>query len=247
MKVLTLDIETQPNLAYVWDMWNANPGSNLKMVKEFGRVICFSGKLLDDFEVRYHSDFHDGHKRMVRKAHELLDYCDVVVTYNGKAFDIKHLNREFLLQGLTPPSPYKHIDLYQVIKGKFKFASNKLDHVASQLEIGSKLKHAGFDLWIECMNGNIDSWDKMREYNMQDVVLTEELYLKLRPWIDTHPNINSYSEDEVEGCTRCGSMDYQKRGTYATSYGVKQQYWCKNCGGWFTHKLSDRLTEFRSV
>lgn len=245
MNLLTLDIETMPHLGYMWDLWNQNIG--LKQIKELGRVTCFAAKIQGDFEVRYHSDFHDGHKRMIEKAHELLSYADVIVTYNGKAFDVRHLNREFLLQGLGPPSPYQHIDLYQVVKKHFKFASNKLDHVSDQLKIGTKVKHAGFDLWVDCMNGDIDAWDKMREYNMQDVVLTEQLYLELLPWINNHPNINVYSPEAVEGCTRCGSMDFQERGTYENTFAIYKRFWCKDCKGWFKHKLSEKLTEFRSV
>lgn len=245
MKLVTLDIETMPHLGYMWDLWNQNIAP--KQVKEFGRVASFAAKIHDDFEVRFYSDFHNGHTNMVKKAHELLSYADVLVTYNGKAFDIKHLNREFLLLGLGPPSPYQHIDLYQVVKKQFKFASNKLDQITGQLKIGNKVKHAGFELWIDCMNGDIDAWDKMREYNMQDVVLTEQLYDELLPWITNHPNIAVFSEDEVEGCTRCGSMNFQRRGEYTNTFAVYQRYQCNECHGWFKHKLSEKLTEFRSV
>lgn len=244
-KILTIDIETMPHLAYIYDLWNQNISP--KMVKEFGRVTCFAAKLLDDDIVRYSSDFHNGHKAMIKEAHDLLSYADIIVTYNGKAFDVKHLNREFFLAGLGPPKPYQHIDLYQVAKREFKFASNKLDNIAQQVQIGSKVKHAGFDLWLDCMNGDIDAWDKMREYNIQDVVLTEELYLKMLPWIKNHPNINLFSDEDVEGCPRCGASDFQKRGTYENTFATYQQYWCKVCHGWFKHKLSEKLTEFRSV
>lgn len=245
MRLLTIDIETMPHLGYVWDLWNQNVAP--KQVKQYGRVTCFAAKWLGSDQVIYHSDFHDGHSNMVKEAHKVLSEADVIVTYNGKSFDVRHLNREFLLQSLGPPAPYQHIDLYQVVKSKFKFASNKLDSVSQALEIGSKVKHAGFDLWIDCMNGDIDAWAKMREYNIGDVVLTEELYKILLPWIANHPNIAVFSDEEVEGCTRCASMDFQRRGTYTNTFGVYQQYWCKSCGGWFKHKLSEKLTEFRSV
>lgn len=245
MRILTIDIETMPHLGWVWDLWNQNVA--IKQVKEIGRVTCFAAKWLHDDKVIYHSDFHDGHANMIKEAHKLLSEADIIITYNGKAFDVRHLNREFLLQDLGPPAPYQHIDLYQVVKRQFKFASNKLDFIAQQLEIGSKVKHAGFDLWIDCMNGLIDAWTKMREYNIQDVVLTEELYQILLPWISNHPNINLFTEEDVEGCTRCGSMDFQERGTYENSFAVYKRYWCKQCGGWFKYKLSEKLTEHRSV
>lgn len=246
MKLLTIDIETMPHLGYFWDRWKQD--INMVQIKEFKKVACFAAKWLDDDEIFYYSEFHDGREEMIRQAYRLMNEADVVVTYNGKTFDVPHLETEMIL--LDPsmvPSPYRHIDLYQVVKQRFKFPSNKLNDVSDSLNIGRKVSHSGFQLWIDCMNGNIEAWSKMREYNKQDVVLTEELYVVLRPWIKTHPNIAAFSEDEVEGCTRCGSVNYQRRGTYATSFGTKQQFWCKDCGGWFTYKLSDRITEHRSV
>lgn len=217
-------------------------------IKELKKVCCFAAKWLGSNEVEYYSDFHDGHEVMVKQAYRLLNEADMVITYNGKTFDIPLLETEMIvLDNKMVPSPYQHIDLYQIIKRRFKFASNKLDDVSQSLKIGQKLSHSGFQLWIDCMNGDIEAWSKMREYNKQDVVLTEELYTVILPWIKTHPNVNVFDEDSVEGCTRCGSMNFQERGTYENTFAVYKRFWCKQCGGWFKHKLSEKLTEFRSV
>jgi hypothetical protein len=245
MKILTLDIETRPHLAYIWDLWNQNIG--LKQVKEFGRPICFAAKWLGEKDILYYSDFHDGHDTVIKEARDLFDEADVLVTYNGKTFDVPRLQGEMLAARLTPPSPVQHIDLYQIVKRKFKFASNKLDYYATRLDIGSKTPHSGFDLWIKCMEGDIDAWATMREYNQHDVVLTEELYTIVRPWIDSHPNLNAYSDEEIEGCTRCGSSNFHKRGLYVNNIGQYQRYQCQDCGGWMKNKMSDRLTDLRSV
>lgn len=246
MKLLTLDLESFPHLGYVWDLWNQNIAIN--QIHEVGRVVCFAAKWYGNDEVEYYSDFHDGHEEMVRQAYRLLDEADVVVSFNGKSFDIPKLKQEMMmLDPKMKPSQFQQIDLYRVAKSEFKFASNKLDFILGQLGLGGKVKHSGFQLWIDCMNNDIDAWSKMREYNKGDVVKTEELYDYWLPWISNHPNINVLSDDEVEGCTRCGSMDFQKRGTYNTTYASYQQFWCKQCGGWFKHKLSEKITEFRSV
>jgi len=244
-KILTIDIENFPHLGYVWDLWNQNLGIN--QIKQVGRVVCFAAKWLGNDEIEYYSDFHDGHEVMVRQAYRLLDQADIVVGYNSKGFDIPKLKTEMLmLDRKLKPSSFQQVDLYQVAKKEFKFASNKLDYIAQQLEIGQKVGHAGFQLWIDCMNGDIDAWAKMREYNKHDVVLTEELYLDILPWISNHPNVNVFSDDEVEGCTRCGSMNYQRRGYYTTTFAKYQQCWCKDCGGWFSFKTAEKFTEFRS-
>lgn len=246
MKILTTDLETMPYLGYFWDRWKQD--INMVQIKDLKKVCCFAAKWIDDPEVMYYSDFHDGHETMVKQAYRLFDEADMLVTYNGKTFDVPHMETEMILQDTKMvPSPYQHVDLYQIIKRRFKFPSNKLDDVSKSLKIGQKVNHSGFQLWIDCMNGDIEAWSKMREYNKQDVLLTEELYKTILPWIKSHPNVNVLDEDEVEGCTRCGSMNYQRRGTYPTTFGTKQQFWCKDCGGWFTYKLSEKITEFRSV
>lgn len=246
MKLLTIDIETMPHLGYFWDRWKQDIG--MVQIKDLKRVSCFAAKWLGEDEVFYYSEFHDGKEEMVRQAHRLLDEADVIVTYNGKTFDVPHLETEMvLLDPKLVPSPFQHIDLYQIIKRRFKFPSNKLDDVAKALGLGQKVSHSGFQLWIDCLGGNIEAWSKMREYNKQDVVLTEDVYQTILPWIKSHPNINVFADEAVEGCTRCGSMDFQKRGKYENTFAVYTRYQCNQCSGWFKYKLSEKLTEFRSV
>src|SRR5690349_14141247 len=98
MRILTLDIETSPSLAYVWKLWKEN--IPLQRLIETGEVICFAAKWYDQPDVMFHSIFHDGKDGMVQAAYELLSQADAVVTYNGKKFDMPHLNREFILSGL---------------------------------------------------------------------------------------------------------------------------------------------------
>jgi hypothetical protein len=227
MRLLTLDIETSPNLAYVWGLWDQNVGLN--QIAELGSVICFAAKWYGEKKVHYHSDHHDGHAAMVQAAWDLIDQADAVIHYNGKAFDITHLNREFVLAGLAPPSAHKDIDLLTVARGRFKFASNKLEHVASTLGIGHKLHHSGFSLWIGCMKDDPKSWATMRKYNILDVLLTEQVYERLRPWVRNHPNVTLY-EEGVSGCPTCGEKEkLTKRGLEYTRVSVFQRWQCQAC------------------
>lgn len=229
-RILTLDIETSPSLAHVWALWKQDISPT--MLAEIGGVIAFAAKWHDKREVSFYSDFHDGHEAMIAKAHEMIDEADVVVHYNGSAFDMKHLNREFLLAGLAPPSPVQEIDLFKVVKQRFRFLSNRLNSVVKELGIGEKVSHTGFDLWKRCMAGDEKAWDLMRRYNKQDVVITERLYMRLRPWVKTHPHVAITAGPDAQQCGRCGSTKLQRRGTATTSLGVFQRYQCQSCGGW---------------
>lgn len=241
MKILTLDIETSPHLGFHFGLFNQN--FSLNQIEEWTRMICFAAKWHDQDDVVFYSDFHNGHRNSVKAAYDLIDEADVLVTYNGDSFDNKHLNREFLLQGFGPPSPYQSVDLYKVNKSRFRFGSTKLDHFAQQLGVGQKVKHAGFQLWIDCLNGDIDAWDKMREYNCEDVVILEKAFDKVQPWIMNLPHKGLY--EEVEFSCRCGSTDLQKRGFYYTQISKFQRYRCNDCGRWLSSSKADFRVEVK--
>ena len=246
MKILILDIETAPNLGYVWGLWDQNLG--LSQVVDFSQVICFAARWYGDKKVHFHSDYHDGHTEMVKAAWALMDEAHAVVHYNGKAFDIKHLNREFLLAGLNPPRPHKDIDLLHAARSNFKFPSNKLDHVSQALGVGSKVKHEGMELWLACMRGEKAAWARMKAYNIGDITITEGVYEIMRPWIKQHPHVGMYTGD-LESCPKCGSKKLQRRGFARTLSQVYQQYQCKNCGGYCRDKgpLPETRTLTRNV
>ena len=140
---------------------------------------------------------------------ELLNEADAVISYNGISFDMPHLNREFALLGLTPPAPYKNIDLIRTVRKEFNFPSNKLAHVVDALGVGGKMETGGFDLWVGCMNGDPKAWAKMRKYNLTDVKITEKLYDRIRPWIKGHPHLGMFldagADGELMACPNCGS------------------------------------------
>jgi DNA polymerase elongation subunit (family B) len=246
VRILTLDIENAPNLAHVWSLFNQNV--SLAQLQEVATVISVAAKWYDSRDVLFYSDHHNGHDEMIRQVHALVSEADLIVGYNSAGFDMKHLNREFILAGLNPPAPYKNVDLLQTVRKQFKFASGKLDHVAQQLGLGKKTSHAGHELWVRCMRGDDAAWDLMRKYNIQDVRLTEKLYDRLRPWIPNHPHISMYTGAEW-GCPVCGNKDLSKFRA-GTSYANVQRYRMYQCpcGHWVrgTKKLQD-ATQTRSA
>jgi DNA polymerase elongation subunit (family B) len=228
MKILLLDIETSPNTAHVWGLWQQNVSINQLMESSY--VLCYAAKWLGEEDIYFDSVHQSKPKAMLKGIHELLNESDAVIHYNGTKFDIPTLNKEFLLNKLLPPSPYKQIDLLRVVRSNFRFPSNKLDYVSQRLGLGSKHAHEGHSLWVKCMNNDKDAWKRMEEYNIQDVVLLESLYNNLLPWIKNAPNRNLYQD--TTGCPTCGSISLQKRGTAVSITGTYQRYQCKSCGSW---------------
>lgn len=228
MKILLLDIETAPNQAYVWGLWDQNIG--LSQIISPSYTLCWAAKWYQQEEVFFDSIHRNDKATMLKNIWNLLDECDAVVHYNGIKFDIPVLNHEFLVCGMPPPSPYKQIDLLKTVKGQLRLPSNKLDYVSKILGIGQKVK-TDFDLWVDVMAGKPAAWKVMETYNIQDVNLLEKAYDRLKPWIKNHPNQNLYTNGG-HVCPNCGGSHLHKRGVSYTISGKYQRYVCLDCRAW---------------
>ena len=228
LKILHIDIETAPHKSYHWGLWNQNIAIN--QIVEPGYTLCFAAKWHGKRGVLFDSVHESSPKKMLQHAHRLLDEADVVCHYNGQKFDIPTLNAEFFLYGMDPPSQYKQLDLLKTTRQQFRFPSNKLDYVVQQLELGSKVKHMGMDLWRDCMDGCDKAWKVMKRYNIQDVRLLEKYYKRILPWIKNHPNWGVYLDADRPTCRNCGSTKVKKNGIERTATLSYQRYKCTNCG-----------------
>lgn len=242
MKITFLDVEVAPNLATVWGVYNQNIGIN--QLLETSRIMCYTYQHYKEKHAFFGSEYEMGHKQMIESLWDVLNDTDVVCHYNGIKFDIPVINREFLKYDMSPPSPYKQIDLYKVIKKEFRFVSNKLDHICRELDIGAKAETGGHELWLACMQGDVSAWKRMEEYNIRDVSLVYDLYDKLKPWIKNHPNLALYlPEGEEPVCPNCGSKHLQRRGVEHTNTQSYRRYQCMDCKTWsrsrFTLRPSD--------
>lgn len=202
MKMLYLDIETTPHSGTFWNLFPKYiPIGQLDKPTE---LLCWAAKWEGERDVIYRSvnDID-----MILKIWELVDEADCVCHYNGTSFDMKHLNREFALHGLPPPSHYHQVDLLKTVRKNFKLASNKLDFVCQYFGLGAKVKHAGIELWYGCMRGDKSDWKRMEKYNRMDVKLLPRLYKFLLPWISNHPNVGLWVDNSTSlVCPICASQ-----------------------------------------
>lgn len=239
VKIGFWDTEFTPNLGYFWGLWDQNiPPA---FVQETQRMLCYGFKeYKKPVEV---VDEREGRSEMLLSLRDRITNVDLIVSWNGRKYDTRMANREFIKEGITPPAPPKEIDLMQVVKQRFAFPSNKLDFVAQELGVGRKVDTGGFALWEGCMAGDEKSWNKMRRYQKQDVVLLEKIFEIVRPWIKfPHP----VSEGEGR-CRNCGSIDIQRRGYATTLNGQYPRYRCNRCGAWGRGSQRVKSTDIASV
>jgi predicted RNA-binding Zn-ribbon protein involved in translation (DUF1610 family) len=231
MKTLLLDIETSPNIGYTWGLYEQNV---IEFIDEW-KLLSVAYKWLDKDKV-YAVGATNGltEKDVLKEIHKAMSLADICIMHNGDRFDVRKLNARFVYHELPPPEPYKTIDTLKVARKYFAFNSNKLTDLGKHLGLGEKVQTGGFQLWKDCMAGDERAFKKMIAYNKQDVVLLEKIYLKLRPYMTNHPNVNVLddNDDNVLHCPACGQTRLQRRGFGTTISGKYQRYQCKDCGYW---------------
>lgn len=232
-KILFFDLETAASRGEYFDR---SKEYNIVRVTQDWFILMFSYKWLDEKTVHTESLWDYGYNpkkpddwAVVEKLWLLFNQADVVVAHNGDNFDMKKSNTRFVVHGLKPPSPYRQIDTKKIAKKYFGFESNKLDELGRQLGLGRKLETGGYALWEGCRDGDPASWKTMAKYNKQDVVLLEQVYLRLRGWHKTHPNLSFFTRNHAE-CTICHSEDIKRDGLEYYRGAVAQRYQCNDCG-----------------
>lgn len=227
-RILFLDIETK--LMEVYSFGIRDQHIQHTAIKSHGGISCVGLKWLGERKVTVFSEWEHGYGEMLCQVHKALSEAAAVATFNGARFDIPKLNGAFLVAGMSPPPPPTQIDIFKTTR-QMGFPSNKLDYIAPLLGLGSKIKHEGMPLWIKVLAGDEKAQAKMKRYCAGDVRLTEDLYLRVKPFIMTHPHLGG-------DCPNCGGSHFQKRGYHKTRSFKTERLQCQGCGGWRLGKRS---------
>lgn len=177
---------------------------------------------------------HDDEK-IVRKMHQVLGSADILIGHNWDAFDIKKFNTRAIIHGLPPLPPVQTVDTLKIARSQFKFTSNKLAYIAQILKVGAKDESPD---WKKVMAGDRAEIARMKAYNITDVDVTEKVYLKLRAFAKTRPNMNILAPvSDIAGermpiCPTCGSPDIVKNGKRYSTTGIRQRFSCRSCGAY---------------
>lgn len=207
---------------------------------DLGTTICMGWKVLGENKVHMESlaDLHgkdlldDG--PLVKRCKEILEDADMWITYNGLRFDVPWLQTRLLLNKQQPLAPVAHKDLYPTMRFKFKFSRNSLHNVQEAMGLDNSKTPVRLLQWLHLLAGRKTPWKEIQEHCKNDVLVLEEAYERVKPWMMSHPHLFDY-----EGCSTCGSA-LQSRGFYlsaGTKY-PKQRLWCPKCPKWTTKTLT---------
>lgn len=122
-------------------------------------------------------------KRILQECIDTMRKFDrIVVFYGGDMrFDLPFVRSRAVYFGLDFPI-YKELqllDLYLVIKRRFKLTRNSLQAACSFFGIPSKQHQMEYETWMRARIGHKESLDTIFEHNKEDVISTEALYKKV--------------------------------------------------------------------
>lgn len=169
-------------------------------------------------------------KEIVKKALSLIDDADIVVAHNGKRFDWKHLRARAIYHGLQPIGKPYIIDTLQEAK-KSAFPSNSLHGLSGHLGLPEKgTNSANITLLVA---GTLEQREEQvrlqTEYGVKDIPPLIALYEKLKPFMDSPPNVGAFHG--LPCCPSCGGTELAKKGVRLLQGGraVRQQWKCRSC------------------
>ena len=245
-KLIVLDIETTPHLAYTFGLRKTTiPMENV--LKE-SSILSFAWKIHGEPEVFYEAipidqaDKWDD-RELVLRLHRLFSKVGAICGHNIGAFDIPLITRRFFHHGL-PPTPKVHlIDTLTMAKETGRGLSNKLGYLTrgQSEEKSSHGKFPGMALWMQYLAGNPEAYQEMQNYNILDIKSNEVLFDRLRPYSNVYiPGQREAAEASGKPTCLCGSHDLQSRGYHTTRSGKYRRFRCNTCGKWLSSRLSER-------
>ena len=233
VSILTIDIETSPVL--IWNFGLSTPMRRvgLDKLEQDYFVISWSAKWYGKEKVisavcTPQEALEQNDERIIRELWALLEQPTVVVSHNGRFFDIPKIEDRYSLYGLGPNLPYKLVDTYSVSK-RLGSISRKLDYLAGR-HFGNNKHDTNFDLWKQCCYGNKKALKRMSAYNDQDVVIGEQIFDFLRVWDRAPLNIGLFNNSDEPVCRSCGGEFTVNKKSFATPMNLYATYRCNECG-----------------
>jgi ssDNA-binding Zn-finger/Zn-ribbon topoisomerase 1 len=254
-RILFWDLETSHNIVASFSLWERGRGLSIphSNVIQERYIITGSWKwagekkvhvvtTMDDPE-RFAANPHDDYF-VVKTLHEVISSADVIVAHYGDGYDTKYFRGRALFHGMPPIPPVKTIDTKKVASTQFLLNSNRLDYLGKLLGVGRKIPTSN-QWWLDILLGTDEkrraAIKKMARYNKQDVLLLEDVFYKLRPYMANHINRQLFVGDVV--CPKCGSADFEHRGFTHTKTRSYRRFQCNQdtCRGWFSERSALKL------
>lgn len=220
MKILLFDLET----------------FGMDFRADAGFILCASYQWFGSEKIYTIHNFNSkevwNDKIICKKMKEVIEEADMIVTWNGKDFDVRFLQTRMLKHRLGYLPPIPHEDGVLTARRTLKMGRS-LENVGNFFELHEKKHKLSIDVWIKAALGEKISKNLLVERCESDVRLLNEAYKLIGPLSKVHPNVNLMDKD-TSGCPFCGSKNIYKKGSLMALRHYRIRYHCQQCGKWST-------------
>lgn len=226
-KVMIYDIETSQAEFKQW--WTGKRYvSHDRMIKE-PVVISIAWKWLgeddvhtDHWDMKTHSD-----RELMNRFLKEYNKADVVIGQNNDRFDNRWINARALKHGLYVNTFVRSFDIMKQGKRLFRLPSYSMAFMTKFLGITQKQSHEGIFMWDMIEDGTPkeqkEYMDKMLDYNIGDIISTEEMYYKMRPYMRQVSHLGALEGKGKYSCPECGGNNIELVRTTTTPAGTVQR------------------------
>jgi uncharacterized protein YprB with RNaseH-like and TPR domain len=231
-KVLVYDIETSRINSKVWNTGKQYVG--YKNLRGETTIISISWKWVGEDKV-HHLTWDKDHSDeiMVTKFIKEYNKASVVIGFNNNSFDNKIVSARAIKYRLHLSRFVKSYDIYRKAKRVVRLESYSMAYMCKYFGLSvQKLEHEGILMWDMIEDGTPkqqkEYLKKMVDYNIGDIVATEELYMTLKPYFGsvTHEGVRKGKPKWC--CPVSGSSNVELYDTTYTERGTIQRIlYCK--------------------
>jgi len=242
MRIVIFDIEStnlQANFGNILCLGYKVHGQkavHVPSIKDFNGVCDCCGKINDP----------TNDKPLLKEIVKVLSDADVWVTWYGARFDVPFINSRLAYHKMHPLPPIPHIDGWRAARNNFHLHSNRLASVQSFLELPDAKTPLTGRHWMQARVGDPKGLRYVVKHCKQDVLVLEQAYERLLPYIKGHPSLK-IADSRPETCPRCGSARIHSRGNYVTATRRYNRFQCQNCGGWMKESRATEADKIMTI
>ena len=230
-KIMTYDIETSRVTASLWN--TGKQYVNHASLTSHTKIISIAWKWLGEDEVHWLKwDKKHCDKKLMKKFLVEYNKADMVIGQNNNSFDNKLVATRAAYHRLFVNKFVKSFDIYRQAKSVFRLASYSMAYMAKYFGLTLKQSHEGIHMWEMIENGTKaeqkEYLKKMIDYNVGDIITTEELYLTLLPYLKPVMSVAAKIGNPAWACPNSGSTNVKLLKTTWTAAGTIQRImYCK--------------------
>lgn len=241
-KILIYDIETTRVKAWVW--WSGKQFVSGDSLIDEPKIITIAYKWLGEDDITVLTwDEKLSDKQLLEKFLKVYNSADMVIGQNNDRFDNRWVNARAMKYGLDVNTFVRSFDIMRETKRLFRLPSYSMKYITNYLGIQTKLEHEGIKMWEKIQTGTPEEQkeylQKMVEYNRQDIVATEDMYLTLRKYMGHKTHFGVLNGQERFTCPNCGGKNVSLDRTTVTPAGTVQRVMkCSDDG--VVYKISNK-------